>query len=111
MTDTAWDMAPQGRLSRWLAACAMLNVPQATGPVAFSLLALRLTGDTSGGAAMILAMTIAQMLGEVPITRMARNFPAATCFRLLVAFRTLCLLLVALCADGGRWRVEARRRI
>lgn len=46
---------------------------------------------------MILAMTIAQMLGAVPISRMGRNFPAATCFRLLVAFRTLCLLLVTLC--------------
>lgn len=76
----------------------MLNVPQAIGPVAFSLLALRLTGDTSGGAAMILAMTITQMLGAVPITRLGRNFPAVACFRLLVAFRTLCLLLVMLCA-------------
>ena len=97
--DHAPDHAPQGRLSRWLAASATLNVPQAAGPVAFSLLALSLTGETGGGAAMILAMTLAQVAGAVPITRLGRDLPAAACFRLLVGFRTLGLLLVTL----GAW--------
>lgn len=47
---------------------------------------------------MILAMTIAQVVGAVPITRLGRNRSAATILRLLVVFRTLALVAVALCA-------------
>ena len=56
-------------LLRWFAASAALPVPQAAGPVAFSLVAQSLTGEASGGAAMILAMTLAQVAGAIPITR------------------------------------------
>lgn len=91
---------PAGRwpLLRWFASSATLNVPQAAGPVAFSLVALGLIGEASGGAAMILAMTLAQVAGAIPITRLGKNLPAATFLRLLVAFRTLALAAVALCA-------------
>lgn len=91
---------PSGRwpLIRWFAASATLNVPQASAPVAFSLVALSLVGDASGGAGMILAMTLAQVAGAIPITRLGRNQSTTTFLRLLIAFRTLALAAVALCA-------------
>lgn len=85
-------------LLRWFASSATLSAPQAAAPVAFSLVALSLTGDASGGAAMILSMTIAQVIGAVPITRLGRNHSASTCLRLLVMFRTLALVGIILCA-------------
>ncbi len=85
-------------LIRWFASSATLSAPQAAAPVAFSLVALSLIGDTSGGAAMILAMTVAQVVGAVPITRLGRKHSAAAFLRLLVAFRTLALVGMALCA-------------
>lgn len=81
----------------WFSSSATLNVPQAAGPVAFSLITLSLTGETSGGAAMILAMTLAQVAGAIPLARLGRNLPSATVLRLLVAFRTLALASIALC--------------
>ena len=100
MPEATRNHAPAAPLSRWLTASAMLNVPQAAGPVAFSLLALSLTGDTAGGAAMILAMTLAQVICAVPITRLGQNLPAARCFRFLVIFRTLGLLALTLGAQS-----------
>ena len=85
-------------LLRWFASSATMPVPQAAGPVAFSLVALSLTGEASGGAAMILAMTLAQVAGAIPITRLGRNLPAATVLRLLVVFRAVALAAVCLCA-------------
>lgn len=85
-------------LLRWFISSATLSVPQAAGPVAFSLVALNLTGEASGGAAMILAMTLAQVVGAIPITRLGRSRAAATFLKLLVTFRTLALAAVALCA-------------
>lgn len=98
ITDASAERTTPGPLLRWFLSSATLTIPQAAGPVAFSLVALGLTGDTSGGAAMILAMTLAQVVGAVPITRLGKDFPAATCFRLLVAFRAAALMLVTLCA-------------
>ena len=85
-------------LLRWFISSATLTVPQAAGPVAFSLVSLSLTGEASGGAAMILAMTFAQVVGAIPITRLGRHRSAATFLKLLVAFRTVALAGVALCA-------------
>lgn len=87
-------------LLRWFISSATLSVPQAAGPVAFSLIALSLIGETSGGAAMILAMTVAQVIGAIPITRLGKNHSAATFLKLLVAFRTLALAAVAFCAHN-----------
>src|SRR5690606_14930423 len=70
----------------------------AAGPVAFSLVALGLTGDASGGAAMILAMTLAQVVGAIPIARLGRNLPAAPILRALVVFRALALAALAFSA-------------
>ena len=72
-----------------------MGVPQAAGPVAFSLVALSITGDTSGGAAMILAMTIAQVVGAIPIARLGKAFPLAAFLKLLIAVRTIALVSLA----------------
>jgi len=85
-------------MARWSIASATLGFPQAAGPIAFALVAVTLTGDTSGGAAMILAMTLAQVIGAIPITRLGRNLPLATFFRILVAIRTLALASIAVLA-------------
>lgn len=82
-------------LLRWYISSGTLGVPQAAGPVAFSLIALSLTGDPSGGAAMMLAMTLAQVCGAIPIARLGRNVPLATFLRLLIAIRTLALVSIA----------------
>ncbi len=47
---------------------------------------------------MILAMTIAQVAGAIPITRLGKNLPASAFLRLLVGFRTVALAGIALCA-------------
>jgi len=86
-------------LVRWYASSATLTVPQAAGPVAFSFVALSLTGDTRGGAAMILAMTVAQMVGAVPLARAAKNLSAATMFGLLVCFRAVALAAIVIGAE------------
>lgn len=90
--------ASAGPLVRWFISSATLTVPQAAGPVAFALVALAVTGDTSGGAGMILAMTLAQVAGAIPITRAGRGLPPTAFLRLLVLFRTLALGAVALLA-------------
>jgi hypothetical protein len=86
------------RLLRWFISSGTLGVPQAAGPVAFSLVALSLTGQTSGGAAMMLAMTLAQVGGAIPIARLGRRLPMATFLKLLVVIRTLALASIALLA-------------
>lgn len=100
--DAAPDAPPdRGALLRWFVSAAALSVPQAAGPVAFSLLALSLTGQTSGGAALILVMTLAQVAGAIPITRLGKGFSAARFLQALVLVRTLALGLMALIAASG----------
>ncbi|MBE7157143.1 MAG: MFS transporter [Rhodospirillales bacterium] len=89
------------RLLRWFISSATFSVPQAAAPIAFSLVALSLTGDASRGAAMILAMTLAQVVGAIPVARIGRNLPAAMFLRLLVGIRSLGLVLIAALAAGG----------
>ena len=76
-------------------------MPPAGGPVAFSILALSLTGDVRGGATLMLAMTLAQIAGAIPITRLGRHFPPSAFLRLLIVIRTLALVALALCAQVG----------
>jgi MFS transporter len=85
-------------LLRWFISSSTFGVPQAAGPIAFSLVALGLTGQTSGGAAMMLAMTLAQVGGAIPIARLGRRLPIATFLKLLVVTRTLALASIALLA-------------
>lgn len=100
MTNFPSSDGPTNRwpLLRWFISSGTLGVPQAAGPVAFSLVALSLTNDSSGGAAMMLAMTIAQVGGAIPIARLGKGLPLAMFLRLLVAMRTLALFSIAVCA-------------
>jgi hypothetical protein len=85
-------------LLRWFISSGTLGFPQAAGPIAFSLVALSLTGDASGGAAMMLATTLAQVAGAIPIARLGKSLPMATYLKLLVVVRTLALASIALLA-------------
>lgn len=98
---TAAALSGRWMLARWAIASSTLGFPQAAGPVAFALVAVALTGDASGGAAMILAMTLAQVAGAIPLTRLGRGFAMATFLRLLVAVRTVALLAIAAGAASG----------
>lgn len=92
---------PHGSLLRWFASYGTFAVPQAAAPIAFSLIALPLTGDAASGAAMMLAMTIAQVFGAVPITRLGRRFSPIPFLRVLIALRTLALVGIAVLAGIG----------
>src|SRR5690606_4181830 len=63
-------------LLRWQAGCGTFGVPQAAAPIAFALVALPITGAAESGAAMVFAMTAAQVLGAVPVSRLGRRFNA-----------------------------------
>jgi len=89
------------KLVRWAASSATLGFPQAAAQVAFALLAVSLGGAASGGAAMILAMTLAQVAGALPLTRLGRALPMATFLKLLLAARTAALVTIALGAAFG----------
>ena len=88
----------RGPLLRWFISSSAFGVPQAAGPIAFSLVALSLTGEATDGAAMMLAMTLAQVAGAIPIARLGRSLPIATVLRVLVVIRTLALVSIALVA-------------
>lgn len=47
---------------------------------------------------MILAMTLAQVAGAVPLARLGKTLPSATMLKRLVVFRTLALAAIVLCA-------------
>ncbi|MCL6707335.1 MFS transporter [Pseudomonas sp. R2.Fl] len=100
-TEPAKPAMAHWPLTRWYISSATFSVPQAAGPVAFSLLALGLTGDASGGAAMILATTLAQVVGALPLARLGRNHSSATMLRALIAVRAVALAAIVLSAAGG----------
>lgn len=83
---------------RWQIGYGTFGVPQAAAPIAFALLALPLTGSAESGAALVFAMTAAQILGSVPITRLGQRFGSVGYLRTLIAFRTLGLLAVTILA-------------
>ncbi len=90
--------AARGPLIRWLLSYGTFAVPQAAGPIVFALLAIPLTGDPGSGAAIVLAITVAQVIGAVPIARLGRRYNAVAFLKALVAIRTLALAGVALLA-------------
>lgn len=94
-TDTVPRGGWNGRLLRWYVAGSLFSVPQAAGPIAFALLALPLTGSAESGAAIVLALTLAQVAGAVPVARWGRPYNVVRYFQLLVAIRTAALLGVA----------------
>lgn len=83
---------------RWQIGYGTFGVPQAAAPIAFALLALPLTGSAESGAGLVFAMTAAQILGSVPITRLGHRFGSVGYLRTLIAFRTLGLLAVTILA-------------
>lgn len=92
---------PAAPLLRWFGSYGTFAVPQAAAPIAFSLIALPLTGDAASGAAMMLAMTIAQVLGAVPITRLGQRFAPVPYLRVLIGLRTAALAGIAVLAGLG----------
>lgn len=93
--------ATRGALLRWLLAYGAFGVPQAAGPIAFALLAIPLTGDPGSGATIVLVITIAQVLGAVPVARLGRRRNAVSFLKLLVGTRTLGLAAMAGLAAAG----------
>lgn len=92
---------PRGPLVRWWAGFAVFGVPQAAGPIAFALLALPLTGSAESGAALVFAMTAAQVVGAVPVARFGRRFDAVRYLRALIGIRALALVGLTLLAVAG----------
>lgn len=89
---------PSRPLLGWFASSAALSVPQAAAPILFALIALPVTGSADSGAALVLAMTVAQVLGAVPVARLGRRVPVLASVGVLVAVRTLALAAIALLA-------------
>lgn len=85
-------------LLRWQAGCGTFGVPQAAAPIAFALVALPITGAAESGAAMVFAMTAAQVLGAVPVSRLGRRFNAVRYLRALIAVRTAAFAAVTVLA-------------
>ncbi|MFC7739995.1 hypothetical protein ACFQXA_02035 [Nocardiopsis composta] len=73
-------------------------MPQAAAPIAFALVALPITGAAESGAAMVFAMTAAQVLGAVPVSRLGRRFNAVRYLRALIAVRTAAFAAVTVLA-------------
>ncbi|GAB13299.1 hypothetical protein ARGLB_037_01500 [Arthrobacter globiformis NBRC 12137] len=70
-------------LWRWLIGYGTFGVPQAGAPIAFSLLALSLTGSAEVGAGLGFVMTLAQILGAVPVSRLGIRYNAVTYLRIM----------------------------
>ena len=70
-------------------------------PITFGLATLS-QGDLNGGALMMTAMTVAQVLGAVPIAAAGRRFSVSAYARFLAAFRTLAFvgLVLAIAAEA-----------
>jgi len=100
-SDPVAEVSGGGALLRWYLSYGAFGVPQAAGPIVFALLALPLTGDPGSGAAIVLAITLAQVVGAVPIARLGRSRNAVAFLRVLVATRTLALGGVAVLAAAG----------
>lgn len=92
---------PRFLVTRWFASHAALAVPQAAAPIAFGLLALPLTGNPDDGAAMILAMMGAQLIGAVPLARLATGRNNLGYLKLLILLRSLALAGILVLAAVG----------
>jgi len=88
----------RGALARWFVSNGLLSTPQAAAPIVFALAALPLTGDAKSGAAIVMAMTVAQVLGAVPVARLGRSYNAVTYLKLLIAIRTLAFTIIVILA-------------
>lgn len=87
-------------LLRWYASFGSFGVPQAAAPIAFALVALPLTGDANDGATMILAMTVAQLVGAIPLARWGRRYNTVNYVKSLILVRAIALTAVAVLAPN-----------
>ena len=94
-THSRWDVV------RWQAGYGTFGVPQAAAPIAFALVALPVTGSAQSGAAMVLAMTAAQIVFAVPVTRLGHRFNGVHYLRALIAVRSIALAAVTVLAAVG----------
>lgn len=92
---------PRHAVLRWLIGQGTFGVPQAAAPIAFGFVALPITGAAESGAAMVFAMTMAQVLGAVPISRLGRRFTGVGYLRLLLAARTAALVAITVLSAVG----------
>jgi MFS family permease len=90
----------RGALLRWLLSYGTFSVPQAAGPIVFALLSIPLTGDPGSGATIVLVITLAQVVGAVPVARLGRTRNAVSFLKALVGTRMLAFGIVALLAEG-----------
>ncbi|MFJ4175259.1 MFS transporter [Microbacterium sp. NPDC089696] len=74
------------------------GVPQAAAPIAFSLLALPLTGSAEAGSGMVFAMTVTQVIAATPLSRFGTRFNPVSYLRALLIVRTVALLGVTYAA-------------
>ncbi|MDR6817895.1 MFS family permease [Neorhizobium sp. 2083] len=100
ISDDILPMTPpaRGALHRWFVSNGLLSTPQAAAPIVFALVALPLTGDAKSGAAVVMALTLAQVLGAVPVARLGRSYNAVTYLKFLIAIRTLAFAIIAVLA-------------
>ncbi|WP_424811346.1 MFS transporter [Roseococcus sp. YIM B11640] len=87
-------------LIQWLIAYGTFAIPQAAGPIAFTLLAMPLTGSSSSGAVLVLAITVAQVAGAVPLVRLGAGRNAVSYLRVLLSVRALALVGMAALAKA-----------
>jgi hypothetical protein len=60
-----------------------------------------MTGDVSGGATLILTMTLAQIAAAAPIARLGRQMSPTAFLRRLIAIRTAALVMMSVFATCG----------
>lgn len=91
----------RGNVLRWQIGYGTFGVPQAAAPIAFGLVTLAITGSATAGAALVFAMTTAQVLGAVPVARFGARFDSVHYLRGLIALRTLALAVLTVLAAVG----------
>lgn len=91
----------QRGFARWIAANIGTAVPVSMAPIAFGLATLSSHGDLNGGALMMTAMTVAQVIGAVPIAAAGRRYSVTAYTRALAAFRTLAFVGLGVAIAGG----------
>lgn len=90
---------PRG-FPRWLATNVGVAIPQSMAPITFGLAGLAI-GSVRSGALMMTAMTVAQVVGAVPLAAAGGGLSALAYARVLMAFRTLAFIGLTLAIAGG----------
>lgn len=91
----------RGDVLRWQVGYGTFGVPQAAAPIAFALVALAITGSAAAGAALVFAMTTAQVIGAVPLARLGTRFDSVHYLRALIVLRTIALAVLTVLSGTG----------